>query len=805
MFKLFMINGPEKGREYELTEDIIYVGRSSGNHVPVKDKSVSRRHLKIQRNGDRYFIEDLRSTNGTFFDSKPIETNTPLPVEEGRPIGVGNVFFSLGRPYSGDVFCVRDSIDLSEPFDDTGLFNRPSTSIKNLELIYKVSGVLMKSLKINEILEKVLDAIFDLLKRVDRGAIILLDHETDEISEVISRSAKDSKQEIKTFSSTIVNKVIREWKAVSITDTMDVEDLEPSRSMVLMNIRSVMCVPLVSRDKIRGVIYVDSLSKPFGFRKEDLSLLTAMSGSAAIAIENALLYANAEKMVEEKTRSLKDTEKRLRESESRFKAIFDNMSSGVAVYRATNDGRDFIVLDLNRANQKIERIERLKVLGKRVSEVFPETKENGLFKVFERVLKTGRSEHLSISCQWGENGPGLREYDIYRLPSKEIVAIFDDVTDKVKAEEEQKTLQKQLLVSQKMESIGAFAGGTAHNFRNILQAISGNVEYLEVLYGENPEMKELVKNIYDSVEKGVDLINNLLHFSRRGGGYQIADVDLSEIIFKSCEIIEKVFDKSIELKIKVGQGLFVSGNKSLLSQVFINLFTNARDAMPNGGILSVEAKRYRGKVVTVVSDTGHGMDQETMEKIFDPFFTLKDVGKGTGLGLSTTHGIIEEHKGGITVSSRPGRGTAFKITLPAINASPSMVEEVRKHISYGEGQTILIVDDERATLDALTHLTNSLGYKAIAFEKPGEALENYRRLSPDLVLMDRSMPEMDGAACIEKIIKMDRNARIVIVSGYEESGPDGIDDEIRTRIKGYLTKPCGIEELSLAISQALKP
>ena len=368
---------------------------------------------------------------------------------------------------------IKDFIDLSGDLGDTGLFNRPGTTPKNLEFIYKVTSALMESFRINEILERILDYIFDLFKRIDRGAIILLDSETGEISEIISRSTKKNEASTKTFSRTIVERVIKERKAITMTDTMDEERVDLSKSMEIMKIRSVMCVPLISRSQVRGVVYVDSVGKPYGFRNEDLSLLTALSSPAAIAIENALLYSNLEKIVEEKTGDLRETETKLRESEARFKAMFDNMSSGVVVYEALDDGRDFKILDANSANQKIEKIKKTDMKGKRISETFPDFMGNGLVDVLRRVWRKGNPDSCSITLFREDDTPSWREYYVYRLPSGEIVAIFDDITDKKKAEEEQSALQQQLLVSQKMESIGAFAGGTAHNFRNILQAISG--------------------------------------------------------------------------------------------------------------------------------------------------------------------------------------------------------------------------------------------------------------------------------------------------------------------------------------------
>lgn len=806
MGKFHIIQGTGKGQSFDLKSGLIYVGRAPDNDIQINDKSISRSHLKILRKDNKYFIVDLKSTNGTFVNNERISSGKEIEVEKGMPIAIGNIFFSLDRVYSGNALPVHDSADFLRDTGETDkiiVSDRPMTTPKNLELIYKVSNVLMQSLDINEILEKILDYIFELLQRIDRGVIILVDNKTGRTLDVIFRCQKSSDDTIMMYSRTIVDRVLREGKAVTMSDTLSVNEADLSESMELMKIRSVMCVPLISRSQTRGVIYVDSVNRPYGFRTEDLALLTALSSPAAIAMENALLYSNLETIVEDKTKTLKETEKMLRESEARFKAIFKNMSSGVIVYEVVDDGEDFVILDLNEAASQIEKIKKKEVLGRRALEAFPVFRGLGLLEVFKKVWETGKPEHRSITLFQDEEVTGYKEYYVYRLPSGEIVSIFDDVTEKKRAEEGQKALQEQLFVSQKMESIGAFAGGTAHNFRNILQAISGNIEYIEMIYGEKQEIKDLAKGVYDSVEKGVDLINNLLHFSKRGGELQLVDLDLTDVIMETHKIIDKVIKKNIEIKLNLKEKLFIKGNRSLLSQVLMNLFTNARDAMPDGGALLIEAEKRRDKVVLRVSDTGHGMDKVTQEKIFDPFFTLKEVGRGTGLGLSTTHGIIEQHNGSISVSSRPGKGTTFKIYLPLTKIDSLQKPESKREILFGKGQKVLIVDDEQPVLDTLTNLTEKLGYKTISVDRPIEALKNYNKWAPDVVLMDRSMPEIDGITCIREIIKNDLKARIIIISGYNESGLDGIDEDIKSLIKGYLTKPCGMEELGLVLSQAL--
>jgi PAS domain S-box-containing protein len=804
MSRLFVLNGLEKGAIHDIKEEVIFLGRSPDNHIQIKEKHISRRHLKIVRKGDKYFIEDLRSTNGTYIRDKQIIPGKVFEVKEGVPIGVGNIFFSLGREYKRDVASLQKFVDPASPLNDTAEMDRPKTSMRNLELIYSVSKILMQSLDLNELFEKILDHIFDLLKRIDRGAILLIDSRSGKITRVIARTNDDAKYAARPYSRTVVNKVVNEGKAVMMSNTMREDKDDRSQSMEIMKIKSVMCVPLISKSKIRGAIYVDSVSKPYGFRKEDLSLLSALSSPAAIAIENATIYSNLESLVEDRTKILMQTQEKLRESEARFKAIFDHMTSGVAVFQAVGDGEDFVILNLNRAFRKIEKISDKEVVGsKTFFETLPSYKESDVLERFRRVWQTGNPENGSVTFNEGEEITGWRDYYVYRLPSKEIVAIFDDVTEKKVREREQKALEEQLLVSQKMESIGAFAGGIAHNFRNILQAISGNTEYLELVCGEKPDIADLTTNIHDSVEKGVDLINNLLHFSKRGGEYKRVTLDLSGVIRETHEIIAKVLNRNIEIALSLDKDLFVNGNRSVLSQVFMNLYSNANDAMPNGGKLTVEAKRKGNKVLAVVSDTGIGMDEKTLEKVFDPFFTLKEVGKGTGLGLSTVLGIVEEHSGTISVSSKPGKGASFKISFPYTEPTAAEKEEPTREIIPGKGEKVLIVDDERPALDALAAVCKKLGYEAISVERPSDALQNYKEWDPDVVLMDRGMPKMDGITCARKIMEKNPEAKIIIVSGYEESGPNGIDESVKQLIKGYVTKPCGMGELSEAISRAL--
>jgi hypothetical protein len=297
MIVLYILNGPDRGESYKIKKDSIKVGRSPHNDIQLNDILVSRRHLRIGRKKKKYFVQDLKSTNGTFVAGEQIRSGIEFEVGEGVPIAMGISVICLGEKCSERVLAFLDSFGRSEEIGekDTAFAKekrlRPE---KNIELFYKVSNVLMQSRNVDEISEKMLGYLFDLLKRIDRGAIILVDHETGSIERVIPRLREPSDATFMIYSRTVVDRVIREGKALLMPDTHLEDEADRSVSMELMKVRSILCVPLISRSQIKGVIYLDSVKTPFGFRNEDLSLVNALSIPAALAIEQALLHPNEE-------------------------------------------------------------------------------------------------------------------------------------------------------------------------------------------------------------------------------------------------------------------------------------------------------------------------------------------------------------------------------------------------------------------------------------------------------------------------------------------------------------------------------
>jgi PAS domain S-box-containing protein len=393
-----------------------------------------------------------------------------------------------------------------------------------------------------------------------------------------------------------------------------------------------------------------------------------------------------------------------------------------------------------------------------------------------------------------------RQITIKKLPVKDdpqtVMLMFTDIT-------ERKRLEMQLQHIQKMEAIGTIAAGVAHNFRNTLTEVLVNSQLIQMNYEKVAGLHEIAERINTSVKRGARLVDGLLQFSRKQIAKEFKPFNLSEVIMETCDIVKKSFDMRIELQLEVAEGLKIVGDVSGISQVMMNLCTNARDAMPDGGVLRIEARREGKEAVVIVADTGYGMDRGTQEKCFDPFFTTKPIGQGTGLGLSTTYGIVKSHDGLIRMDSRPGKGTRFRLHFPLADDLSGNPATSGSEIIFGKGQCILVVDDEPEILRAMRGLLESLHYRPVFAEDGKEALARYQQWQPALVLLDINMPEMDGLECAQEILAYDPGANIAFLSGYEPTEPKLPEILQKDVLKGYLTKPVDISELSAFLSKAL--
>lgn len=293
MIKIFMMNGPDAGRVFTATKDMIFIGRSSGSDIRIEDRSVSRKHLRISRKLGAYYIQDFNSANGTFIGSKRITAFKEIKVEKGIPITAGNIIFSLEMPHSVKAFPNRGDRDASKGLLETG--NGHRTAQKKLELFYEVSGLLRDPGDLTETLQKILSTLFDYFQTLERALIILIRRESGEVYDVIPRSGEDRHRTLAYYSHAVVDRVVQERGPVIMPDTDSEKEPALLKSLRSLEIRSVMAVPLTSRSQFLGVIYLDSQASAFRFAEEDLSFLTALSGPAAFAIDNALLTSELER------------------------------------------------------------------------------------------------------------------------------------------------------------------------------------------------------------------------------------------------------------------------------------------------------------------------------------------------------------------------------------------------------------------------------------------------------------------------------------------------------------------------------
>jgi len=297
MLKVFIANGPQEGSSFLVSEDVASVGRSSHNRIRLDEPSVSRRHAKILKAGDKYFIEDLKSKNGTWINGHVIESGERVPVEEGVPIAVGNVLISLGSQCPPQQLPNQYSIDVL-PHDthlsqESLLKDRRAKKREDLELLYTVSLALLESMELKEICEKALEAILHCLKRIDSAHMILCKTGSEKLIEIAIRLRDATKTEYLGYSRTLVRQAMKEGRAIMMPDTSTEAKENLSDSMESIGVKSVIVVPLISKTETQGALYLQSVSVAHGFRKDDLFLLTGLSAPIALAIEKAALYSRS--------------------------------------------------------------------------------------------------------------------------------------------------------------------------------------------------------------------------------------------------------------------------------------------------------------------------------------------------------------------------------------------------------------------------------------------------------------------------------------------------------------------------------
>jgi len=297
MSKLFVLNGPAIGKSFNLREGVILLGRSLENDIRIDDKTLSRNHLKILKRGDKYFITDLKSRNGTYYMGKYIRPGIEAEVKEGVPIALGVTVICIGEGCQEQIMPSLDSMDLANETSEVFLKGRDRSTLIKLEFLQKISRVLKEDSS-KEGLEKIIDHIFDLMKRIDRVTFVIIDPETKEIMETVYRRSKTNDSEALPYCESVVNKVIETGKPVVISDAKT-EKTEFSDTLEVLKIESVMCLPLLCHSEIQGVLYVDSLERAYGFRTQDLYLLLNLGQRIAASLEDIRFASEISKLADD--------------------------------------------------------------------------------------------------------------------------------------------------------------------------------------------------------------------------------------------------------------------------------------------------------------------------------------------------------------------------------------------------------------------------------------------------------------------------------------------------------------------------
>ena len=400
-----------------------------------------------------------------------------------------------------------------------------------------------------------------------------------------------------------------------------------------------------------------------------------------------------------------------------------------------------------------------------------------------------------------------------------VVELLRDITPRKLAEQEREKLHSHLMQAQKMESVGILAGGVAHDFNNLLHAMRGNIEML--LQGKSADCSETrrLERVTRSMDRAAQLVKQLLLFSRKAEPKKDY-VNLNHEMQEVARILERTIPKMIAVELHFDPSiwaLFIDPVQ--IEQVLLNLASNAVDAMPDGGRLTIETanvevdegfvRAHPGSnsgrhVLMTVSDTGCGMDREIMDHVFDPFFTTKEVGKGTGLGLASVYGIVKAHGGYIQCYSEPGLGSTFRVYLPAVEQGDvKQIEQMPEPLLRDGSETILVVDDE-GEIRELTHdALEMLGYSVKMAVNGEQALDIYREhgQSIDLVLLDLNMPGMGGYKCLKELLRLDPEVKVVIASGYAANNHGR--GAVSSGARGFIGKPYQLQELDAKVREVL--
>lgn len=572
---------------------------------------------------------------------------------------------------------------------------------------------------------------------------------------------------------------------LTVNETKQLSDPTSDTAHIRMPIDWVG-VPLKTSSGTIGVMGVQNYTSGVKFGESEKNLLSLLSGQIATAIER------------------KQSDEKIREQA----ALLDKSQD--AIILETLKG---IITFWNEGAAKIYGWTFAEVVGKTVEDIYMGEIPDDVLKANEIVRREGEwsgrinalnrtGDVIALDCRW------KLVTDIEGRP-KAIMKVCTDITEKEK-------LEAQFMRAQRLESIGTLAGGIAHDLNNVLSPIMMSVRALKRRLSDE-QSEKILQAIESSARRGADMVRQVLMFGRGAKGERVI-LQPRHVIREIMNIASETFPKSIKIEHSMPKDLWtVLGDATQIHQVILNLCVNARDAMPEGGTLTmsaenivldkdyarvnIDAKPGRYVIITV-SDTGTGIPQGMMEKIFEPFFTTKDVGKGTGLGLSTALALVKAHNGFINVYSEVNRGTSFKIYLPATELAEAALPVETDFDRYvGHGELILVVDDESSIREIARATLEAYGYEVLVAGDGAEAIAVFVKNMDNVraAIIDNMMPVLDGKSTIAAIRRMETEVKLIATSGLQ----DEIATSLSSQVDAFINKPFTGEKLLKTVHQVI--
>jgi len=708
--------------------------------------------------------------------------------------------------YEGKPTVLGSVIDVTERKRAEEALQKSEQEAKQLAqenaIVAEIGRIISSTLEIGEVYEQFAKEVIKLIP-FDRIVISIVDLEqgTGVSTYIAGRGVPDRQVDIPySLEETGIAEMAR-IKSTLLLQTEDFNEVQDRFPRLLSTFqagfRSIMNVPLFAKGQIIGGLLLRSV-QPNAYKIKDVQLAERVGSQVAGAIVNAQLFTER-----------KRAEEALRESEEKYRSLVANATDAIFI------AQDGLI--------KFPNPTTLTLIGYSQEELASLPFINLVHPEDRAMVLDNYSRRLK-----GEEVPSTYTFRVIKKRGEElwgqlnavviawegrpaILCFIRDITP-------QKRLEAQYLHAQKMEAVGTLAGGIAHDFNNLLQAILGYAEMVLLGRGKQDPSYQELQEIKRAAQRGGELTQRLLTFSRRVQS-KLRPVSLNQEVNQIQRLLQRTIPKMIDIELNLANDLrAINGDPAQIEQILMNLALNARDAMPEGGRLRIGTKNVTldeeycrmhlgvkagDYVLLSVTDTGHGMNQETLGHLFEPFYTTKGMGRGTGLGLSMVYGIVRSHDGYISCDSVPGKGTTFEIYLPVIEQRLGMEESKEERIPRGGKETILLIDDEESIRHLGNQILKQFGYTVLTASDGESGLELYQKEKGkiDLVILDLIMPGMGGRRCLEELLKINPKVKVVIATGYSADGHT--QEALGAGAKNSVSKPYAIRQMLKVVREVL--